>query len=316
MLKWTHNKWCRITVVAFSWLGTCAACNHRTPLTAGALPALSQSSDSSTLKVVRSEPNVKYKTLNAWWNLFDNPPELKGDEKGVTKSNFLLTVRYQFTVVKRGQSGTDYSVTIQPTRTLVQLALPITIWTPWGAPAKLMKHEEGHRRIAERVYSEAEAIARFYAGSILEKTFDGRGASESEAVESAYGTAAQQLNDAYRKSVFEYSRCVNQEYDRVTQHGLANLEEDAAIEQSFKKYAGFLGTFEEARLATDRERKTKPPTGPVTPLIHRSKDIEDPVAEQEKSGSSEAPDNSGADGEPSRNTDSETNVDSGRADAK
>ena len=230
---------------------------------------------------MRSEPDVKYKTLNAWWNFFEKQPQLKGDEKGVTKSNFLLTVRYQFDVVKKEQSPSQYSVTIKPTRTLVQLALPITIWTPWGAPEKLHKHEEGHRQIAERVYEEAEDIARYFAGSILEKSFDGRGGSEAEAIENAYSAAAKELNESYRNSVFEYSRCVNQEYDRITKRGLEELDEKVAVNRAFEKFADFLSNLNEERRAKEREKQVKTPMGPVTPLT-RGADAADDYKSSDK----------------------------------
>lgn len=181
-------------------------------------------------------------------------PKLSKDEKGRTDTKFQLGVNLEFDVVDTRKIGERIMVTIQPKQTTAKLSLPITIWIPEDAPESLIDHEDGHRKIAERIYEAADGLIRFHSREILGKFFQGEGADEAAAVKSAYQLAATRLNELYRKAIYDYSRCVNEEYDRLTRHGLDEIDEDEAIDRSFRHCGSFLEILGDAKRNEERSQ--------------------------------------------------------------
>ena len=88
------------------------------------------------------------------------------------------------------------------------------------APARsLTAHEEGHRRIAEQIYGDAERIARTVGrgldGKKIVATAADCGAADKKATESS----AHQFCEGYLKQTFDVTRQVGDAYDDLTAHG-------------------------------------------------------------------------------------------------
>lgn len=198
--------------------------------------------ESYDVLVKKAEPTVERRTFKK-----RSEPKLAKGEKGRTDTKFQLGINFEIDLIDTRKIGDRIMVTIRPKQTTAKLSLPITIWTPDDAPEKLLDHEDGHRRIAERIYEEADALIKFHARAILGKYFQGEGADEDSAIKSAYELAAAQLNDSYRDAIYDYSRCVNEEYDRLTRHGLDELDEEDAINLSFEHCTSFVENLGDAK---------------------------------------------------------------------
>jgi|GEM_PF-1306732 hypothetical protein len=205
--------------------------------------------ESYDVLVKKAAPTIERRTFKK-----RSEPKLAKGEKGRTDTKFQLGVHFEIDVIDTRKIGDRIMVTIRPTQTEAKLSLPITIWTPEDAPEKFLDHEDGHRKIAERIYDEADALIRFHSRAILGKLFQGEGADEPSAVKSAYQLAASQLNDLYRTAIYNYSRCVNEEYDRLTRHGLDEIDEDEAIDKSFRHCATFLEHLGDAKRDAQRSQ--------------------------------------------------------------
>ena len=235
--------------------------------------------DSYEITVKKAPPGVKQRNLEMG-HLVGKAPKMHKNEKGVTVSKFMLKVRFEIDIVSKQNSGDNFIVVLRPTRTLIQLSLPITIWIPLGAPKRLVEHENGHRSIAERIYEDADDIARYHAAAVLKDTFEGRGATEAEAIQIAYTKAAVKLNREYRSAVYDYSRCVNEEYDRITRHGLEDIDPQVAVNKSFGKCSEYLSILGEARKSVRAGEHVWQRARPVTPIKRNS--AEDSGSDVEK----------------------------------
>lgn len=205
--------------------------------------------ESYDVLVKKAEPAVERRTFKK-----RSEPKLAKGEKGRTDTRFQLGINFEIDIIDTRKIGDRIMVTIRPKQTTAKLSLPITIWTPDDAPEKLLDHEDGHRKIAERIYEEADALIKFHSRMILGKYFQGEGADEDSAIKSAYELAATQLNDSYRDAIYDYSRCVNEEYDRLTRHGLDELDEDDAINLSFEHCASFVENLGDAKRDSQRSQ--------------------------------------------------------------
>ncbi|MBZ0184823.1 MAG: hypothetical protein K8F91_01135 [Candidatus Obscuribacterales bacterium] len=184
-----------------------------------------------------------------------NPgPDLKSGEKGATRYHYNLSVNFDLDMVSKEKTESGYKVKIRPKDIRVTLTLPIIMWLPQNTTRKMLAHEEGHVRICEFIYYDAEKLVRFHAESMASSHFAGEGKTEAESVKVAYRRAAEDLNQIYRRYVFDYSRCVGEEYDRLTRHGLDPLPEDIAIDKAFDGCGGYRSEFEEIRELGNRRK--------------------------------------------------------------
>jgi hypothetical protein len=205
--------------------------------------------ESYDITVTKEPPVVDRRTYTK-----KNVPKLAKGEEGRTDTKFQMSVGFDIDVTDKRKIGDGYMVTIRPKQARVKLSLPILIWTPEDAPEKFLEHEDGHRKIAERIYDDADELIRLHARATLGAYFQGGGTDEAAAVQAAYKQAATRLNDAYRQAIYDYSRCVNEEYDRLTDHGLDAIEESDAIDKSFAHCKHFHENLGDARRDAQRSQ--------------------------------------------------------------
>lgn len=191
--------------------------------------------------VKKNPPSVERHEFQPW-NPFNAGPKLNPGEKALTEYAYNLGVRFDIDVVDEEEKRGRWFIHLKPKNGVVRLSLNVKIWIPQWAPQKCIRHEEGHKTICERVYEYAGDIVRLYAEEIQQKAYPGEGGTKELAEQDAYKRAAKELNERYRETVFEYAKRVTEEYDRITQHGLNPIAEDAAIQEAFSKCTSMMTT--------------------------------------------------------------------------
>src|SRR4029450_146088 len=110
------------------------------------------------------------------------------------------------------------------------LRLPVPTWLPTGAVPKLVKHEEGHKDLAEHYYKDAERIARAEAEKLIGQTVTGTGKDFEEAGDTALKRAAEEVGQRYLGQTDVPCGKAQEFYDQITRHGTNAVKEAAAIE--------------------------------------------------------------------------------------
>src|SRR5687768_8165140 len=175
-------------------------------------------------------------------------PKLHPGEAALCQMNFNCRVQLKYEVVEQGASSSSSSsagrarpsatVTARVKRIQMTLTLHDTIYVPRGGNAKLRAHEEGHRVINERVYEDAERVARAAALDVLTQTWRGTGDDAGAAGKAATDEAVKKLCDAYLAGTADKAHRVGQIYDELTDHGRnTRLTEADAIRQAFARHA-------------------------------------------------------------------------------
>jgi hypothetical protein len=155
-------------------------------------------------------------------------PKLSASESGVC--------HYEFTC----DAGIGVFVDQKDARTVeveidtvdMKLDLPIDIWVMVNAPAKLAKHEEGHRQICEDYYRGCAAIARQLGQKMVGRKATGTGRSKQEAQDNAQQELLKELNHAYLNATRLHCRICQDLYDDITSHGRLPIGEAEAIAQA------------------------------------------------------------------------------------
>ena len=184
------------------------------------------------VSVIKTEPRIVRRSYDPL-----NPPtemsqKLTLPEAGLCESEFGCEI----------YTGTEMPAfglrTVQATITSIRLILhlDITIWTVTAATPKLFAHEEGHRRITEEYYRNADTIAFRLASQALGKkltvSLTSQGTSNAEAVAAFQGTLlAEYLEETARRCTVAQQR-----FDAITAHGGNAIPEDAAMLQTLSEH--------------------------------------------------------------------------------
>jgi hypothetical protein len=149
---------------------------------------------------------------------------------------FNCSVHLKYQIVDQQKRDGRVYVTAKVTQVSITLTLDDTILLPKHSTEKLKAHEEGHRKINERVYAEsAEAAARAAAREVMSKTWDGSGADEDAAGKDATDEAVKELCDQYLNATAEKALRIGRVYDELTDHGKrVRPTEDEAIQKAFE----------------------------------------------------------------------------------
>ena len=172
-------------------------------------------------------------------------PRLRTGERGTTVARYSRVFNFDIDLVSEKREGGTTRVVVVPRSAAIKLSLPIAIWVPEHAPRKLLRHEDGHRRIHEAVYKDAGALIKFYGERLKHARFAGRGPDSKQAVVNAYQALGEDLSSIYERYVYDYSRAVSEEYDLLTGHGTNGMPEEEAIERAFRKHASYRVEFDE-----------------------------------------------------------------------
>jgi hypothetical protein len=156
-------------------------------------------------------------------------PPLRPPEEAVCASDFLSDASVG------GQAeqtdATHGKLTIN--RIKLTLQLNITIWVPTNPPKTTVDHENGHRRISEYYYKNAEAIARRIAEPYVGKVIDISGRALRKAVSAALQKAGAEITDAYNEQM--PVETTQARYDVITEHSRKDIPVPDAVAQALKE---------------------------------------------------------------------------------
>jgi len=204
-------------------------------LLAGCGLSAGQATASVTIK--RQPPVIEHKSFDPAHPPTEMP-HLNAGEAAVTESLFNCSVHTSYHVFSQtgGDGGCRSSVKIDAVQ--VDLQLKVTIWLPDNAPAKLIAHEEGHRRIAEKLYGQrALKAAQSSAAKSDGQHFTGTGKNCDEAVNAAVDQSDAGICQTYLNQTGSAAARVGDIYDDLTSHGTnMKLPEDEAIREAFEQF--------------------------------------------------------------------------------
>ncbi len=156
-------------------------------------------------------------------------PHLHPGEAAVTQSDFRCSANagYRRAAGERHVIITDVSI---------HVSLATLVWLPTDPKGKLIDHEQGHRRIAEIVYDDAEKAAADAARPLIGQRVDVSGLDD-EGIEAKINAILQTASQTYLSAIAGRSGRVNEVYDAITDHGRAKIDEKTAIERAFSRAA-------------------------------------------------------------------------------
>jgi hypothetical protein len=197
------------------------------------------------VKINRREPIVERKTFDPKKPPAEMP-KLDPKEAAVTQSFFGAESRVGGSVEQR-KVGDEYHASVKVDTVEMTLTLRITIWLPKDAVPKLVNHEEGHRKISEHFYRDAEKIARKEAQGLLGRTIQGKGRDFEDAANNALQQAAQELGGRFLGQTDTPAGKAQDFYDEITAHGTNPVKEDKAIADAIRRATATDATSKDAR---------------------------------------------------------------------
>jgi hypothetical protein len=152
-------------------------------------------------------------------------PKLTPPESGVCNTTFELAASVSYSA--EALSATTARVYVDGLDLVTRLSFDI--FTVEGAPAKLRAHEEAHRLIGEHFYRDAPTIAAEIGRRLIGATFDGAGIDRAAAQRDGFEKVIAALERTYMTRVRIPSAAANARFDEITNHGLNDIDEAAAI---------------------------------------------------------------------------------------
>lgn len=155
-------------------------------------------------------------------------PPLSEGEVAVCDSNF--TSSASLSGENHRTDSTHATLTIMGAK--VTLQANITIWTPVGASAHVIEHEQGHRQISEYYYRTADKVAEQIA-----ETYVGRQVPIASQDLNSQANAA--LNELAKEFTDEYGKQLNPDpaqelYDTITDHSRNETPVSDAVANALK----------------------------------------------------------------------------------
>jgi hypothetical protein len=163
----------------------------------------------------------------------DNMPKLKPGEAALTQCDYECRAAVRYEILKRVKTADHWHAVVRIQHVDLQTRLTDTIFLPMMAPVLLRAHEEGHREMNERIYREADAVARTATADILSHTWEADGADPDAAAKAASDAAVQHACRVYLDATADRASRLGDIYDRLTDHGRNQLYVANAIRLSF-----------------------------------------------------------------------------------
>jgi hypothetical protein len=118
----------------------------------------------------------------------------------------------------------------------MKLALPLRSWLPYGVQDKLRVHEEGHIKMCQEIYKNADKMARQCASEMMGRHIQVQARDSETALQGAYTEATRTLDADYRNKIDSIADGTGVIYDRITNHGMNDVGEATAMKDSFAEY--------------------------------------------------------------------------------
>lgn len=183
------------------------------------------------ITINKAEPTVRTRYFDPNNRPADMPP-LKGEEAALCSYNVGAAASVAYNL---RESSDGRICEAEFSEMTVNLTCDITIWLPNNWTKKLQDHEEGHRRITERVYANSDEIGRRYARQAMAKPIRVDPKRCQESADKAANDAAQTVCKQWIDDIAGRAGRINAIYDEITDHSRNGIDEDEAIEKAFKR---------------------------------------------------------------------------------
>jgi hypothetical protein len=186
--------------------------------------------------VKRDPPVIEHKTFDP-----ANPPaempHLDSAESAVTTSDFRIQAKADYELVSRKASDTGVTSLVSMHGVTISTQLHVVVYVPIGASEKLKAHEEGHRKLAEKIYMDyALGAARAAGAQVDGRRFSGDGPDWTTAAQNAVSQPIRDMGDRYLEMTSKRSSIVNDAYDVLTAHGVNAKPEEVAMAEALAQY--------------------------------------------------------------------------------
>lgn len=187
----------------------------------------SHSSPQAPIEVIKQPVNFAMRTFDPTAPPPEMPPLNPGD-LAVCDSNF--TSSAVLSAKRRETDSTHAMLTI--THATVTLQLDVTIWTPIGASAHVVEHEQGHRQISEYYYRTADKLAEQIAETYVGREVPITGTDLNEEANAALRQLASDFTDEYGKQLNPAP--AQDLYDSITDHSRNETPVTDAVSAAIK----------------------------------------------------------------------------------
>ena len=194
------------------------------------------------------------------------PDQVQASEGFVAATNWNLAQASWswYTPLRDVESNGQHHVLIRLDAVHIALWCHTTMFLPDGASDLLVRHENGHRRIAEQAYVAAPEEARRFARSIIGQCFAGHGDTKAAAERNALNAVGDVLNAAYGVTVIDRVSAAQDAFDFVTQHNEnPQMPGEAGVDQAIR-VAFFIESLSEAERNYRKMSADGPSIVPVT----------------------------------------------------
>jgi hypothetical protein len=167
----------------------------------------------------------------------ETSPDLPWKHKQANTTWFFHCRPIITSLISRRQSLKQHvRITVVVTRIELALSMSIRIITPKRRSLALQAHEEGHKEICERIYSQAEAIAAASARRLPGMNISAYGDTVELAHRSADAVAARIFCRDYCSHTVSVANRVSAIYDTLTMHGKnRRMSSKIAVDKAFQR---------------------------------------------------------------------------------
>jgi hypothetical protein len=180
------------------------------------------------VNVNRRPPMVQTKSFDPKDPPAEMPP-LKPGEAAVCQSKYACQVEVEVSI----STAPGEKPTCKVTGIKADLALAVTIWLPKGATMKLRAHEEGHQKISEAYYANAEKTAKTLAEKYIGKSLE-IASAETDDTRPVIQRVGHEFCQEYLGQIEVPSEKAQKRYDEITDHGRNKVSERDAIRRAIE----------------------------------------------------------------------------------
>jgi len=147
-------------------------------------------------------------------------PTERRDRDAFTDVRYRCSAHVRVRAVGETDDGASLHLVVEVTGVDLTLSLDETVYLPPSPTDRLRAHEDGHRLIAESLFSGGEARARELAGPWIGRRLTADSASAEEAAKDATKRAARLIGQSWVDAMLADAARLQDRYDSLTDHGL------------------------------------------------------------------------------------------------
>jgi hypothetical protein len=187
-------------------------------LVAAGLLAVGPVAAAPPVELVTHPPVVERRVFDPAAPPADLPP-LEADERAITQAAFRIAVGADTVGGRTQRDGTSHRAKVRVAGVAIQTWLTVTLWLPRDASPELVAHEEGHQRLVEQLYAEAEAPLREAAERWVGRELEATGPSADEARDAAAQPVIRELSAEWLAATHGQAEVLGARYDLLTDSG-------------------------------------------------------------------------------------------------